>query len=112
MQKDKTLIDKKTTTQMVLEIIEDGNKPRTIREIQQRYDLKFPFRVKKVVMHEREHEAFHPFPVGSVVEIAGYITKRNTKTQKEFTANIEPVNTSEAGTTWLDVDSFAVYVLV
>lgn len=36
-------------TQMVLQIIEDGKRPMSIRQIMAKYELSFPFMVRKVV---------------------------------------------------------------
>ena len=68
MQHDTILIDKETTTGMVLEIIEDGSRPRTIREIQEKYELKFPFRVKKVLLFDN----LDVLPIGAIIEVTSF----------------------------------------
>lgn len=63
-------ISKKITTDMVLQILEDGAKPRSIKEIHEKYEPTFPFFVKKVT--ERDEKS--PLDKGHVLLVDGVMT--------------------------------------
>lgn len=87
-------------------ILADGNIPRSIREIKDKYKLSFPFSVVKII--DKTLTTPNAIKIGEVVHVPGFRHSRGIKKFMAVVGSEKPIRNGIQGMTSID---FPVYAL-